>query len=45
MYSYEMAGDFTFKGKFKKSLEENLLFYLVAAIAFVFILLYYVVYD
>lgn len=45
IYSYESAGDFTFEGKLKKAIIENLWFYAIAIIIFGFILIYYVAYG
>ena len=45
MYSYEMAGEFDFKGKFRSAILENLIFYLVALVVLLFMLLYYVAYG
>lgn len=45
MYSYESAGEFDFKGKLRRSILENLIFYLVALLFFTLILIKYVVYG
>ena len=45
MYSYEGAGEFDFKGKMRRSIIENLLFYLIAILVFIGIFFKYVVYG
>lgn len=42
MYSYEGAGEFDFKGKMKRSLLENFIFYLVTVIILIAVIIYYV---
>lgn len=45
MYSYEMAGEFDFKGKMRRAIMENVLFYLITGIVLFIIVIYNTVYG